>query len=78
MKITIIGLGAYGIALARIFNENDNKVVMYTKFEDEADIVKLKRENINVFKGVKIPKEIEITTNLKESMEKSKIISIKK
>lgn len=74
MKITVIGLGAYGIALARIFNENDNKVVMYSKFEDEADIVRLKRENINVFKGVKIPKEIEISTNLKECMENSKII----
>lgn len=74
MKITVVGLGAYGIALARIFNENDNKVVMYTKFKDEADIVKLKRENINVFKGVKIPKEINITTDLEESMENSKII----
>lgn len=74
MKITIVGLGAYGIALARVFNENDNKVTMYTKFKDEADIVSLKRENINVFKGVKIPKEIEITTDLKQSMENSKII----
>ena len=74
MKITVVGLGAYGIALARIFNENDNKVVMYSKFKDEVDIVKLKRENINVFKGVKIPKEIEITSDLKASMENSKII----
>lgn len=74
MKITVIGLGAYAIALARVFHENDNKVIMYTKFKDEADIVSLKRENINVFKGVKIPKEIEITTDLKTSMENSKII----
>lgn len=74
MKITIIGLGAYGIALARVFHENDNRVVMYTKFKDEADIVSLKRENINVFKGVKIPKEIEISTDLEQSLENSKII----
>lgn len=74
MKITIIGLGAYGIALAKIFHENDNKVSMYSTFKDEVDIVKLKRENINVFPGVKIPKGIEITSNLEESMQNSKII----
>lgn len=74
MKITIIGLGAYAIALAKIFYENDNKVSMYSTFKDEVDIVKLKRENINVFPGVKIPKDIEITSDLDQSMQKSKII----
>jgi len=74
MKITIIGLGAYAIALAKVFYENDNKVSMYSTFKDEVDIVKLKRENINVFPGVKIPKDIEITSDLDQSMQKSKII----
>lgn len=76
MKISIFGVGAYGIALAKVFYENDNKVSMWTKFEEEADIVKLKRENINNFPGVKIPREIDITTNMKECIENSKIIVI--
>ncbi|MDD3303564.1 MAG: NAD(P)H-dependent glycerol-3-phosphate dehydrogenase [Clostridia bacterium] len=74
MKISILGLGAYGIALATIFNENDNKVSMWSKFKDEVDIVKLKRENINVFPGVKIQKGIEITDSMKECVEGAKII----
>lgn len=74
MKISILGLGAYGIALASVFHENDNKVSMWSKFKDEVDIVKLKRENINVFPGVKISKSIEITDNMKECVEGAKII----
>ena len=74
MKIAVLGLGAYGIALASVFYENDNKVSMWSKFKDEVDIVKLKRENINVFPGVKIPKGIEITDNMKECVEGAKII----
>lgn len=74
MKISILGLGAYGIALASVFNENDNKVSMWSKFKDEVDIVKLKRENINVFPGVKIPKGIEITDDLKNCIDGAKII----
>ena len=76
MKISILGVGAYGIALAKVFYENDNKVSMWTKFEEEADIVKLKRENVNCFPGVKIPKQIDITTNLMECINESKIIVI--
>lgn len=76
MKISILGVGAYGIALARVFYANDNKVSMWTKFEEEADIVKLKRENINYFPGVKIPRGIEITTDMKECIADSKIIVI--
>lgn len=76
MKISILGLGAYGIALAKTFFENDNKVSMWTKFQDEADIVLLKRENINCFPGVKIPRGIEITTDIEKCVENAKIIVI--
>lgn len=76
MKISILGMGAYGIALGKVFYENDNKVSIWSKFQDEVDIVKLKRENINLFPGVKIPRQIEITSDLKDSVEGAKIIVI--
>ena len=74
MKIAVLGLGAYGIALTKVLHNNDNKIVMWSKFKEEVDSVLLKRENIRVLPGVKIPKDIEITTNLEEAVEKSKII----
>ena len=45
MKIAILGVGAYAIALSKVFNKNkENTVSMWAKFRDEADIVMTKRE----------------------------------
>lgn len=74
MKITVLGMGAFGIAIGKAFHENDNKVTLWTKFKEEADIVKLNRENINCFPGVKVPRQIVITDNLEEAVNDAKII----
>ncbi|MEG2310490.1 MAG: NAD(P)H-dependent glycerol-3-phosphate dehydrogenase [Clostridia bacterium] len=74
MKISILGLGAYGIALANVLYNNDNEVSMWTKYQEEADIVLLKRENRVLLPGVRIPKKILITTNLEECIKDAKII----
>ena len=66
MNIGIIGCGAYGIALGKIFNENKNSVTMWTKFEKERDALLVTRENKKTFAGVKIDDEIKITSNLEE------------
>jgi glycerol-3-phosphate dehydrogenase (NAD(P)+) len=76
MKISVLGLGAYGIAIAKAFYENDNKISMWSKFEDEVKTVLLKRENKRLLPGVKIPKDIVITSNMEECIQKSKLIVI--
>ncbi len=74
MKIAILGVGAYGIALAKTLYKNDNKISMWTKFQDEVDVITLKGENINVFPGIKVPKDIEIGTNMEKTVQNAKII----
>ena len=75
MKIAILGVGAYAIALARIFNKNkDNQIMMWSKFRDETDVVVKNRENPSVLPGVKIPDEIEITMNLSKCMKDASIV----
>lgn len=76
MKISVLGLGAYGIALAKTFYNNDNKVSLWSKFEDEVQTVLLKRENKRLLPGVKIPKDILITSDLSECVSKSKVVVI--
>ena len=40
MKIAILGVGAYAIALAKVFNKNENnEVMMWAKFKEEAKVV---------------------------------------
>lgn len=75
MKIAILGVGAYAIALAKVFNKNEsNEVVMWAKFKEEAKVVMEKRENPGVLPGVKIPDRIKITMNLASCMEDASIV----
>ena len=69
MKIAILGVGAYAIALAKVFNKNkNNEVMMWAKFKEEAKVVMNTRENAGVLPGVKIPEDIKITMNLNSCM----------
>ncbi len=61
MNVSIFGTGAYGIALALMFHKNNNKIKMWTKFEEERDRIIKEHENKKVLPGVKIPKDIEIS-----------------
>jgi len=75
MKIAILGVGAYAIALSKVFNKNEkNKVWMWAKFKEEADVVMSKRENPGVLPGVKIDEDITITRDLAECMKRAKIV----
>ena len=76
MKVTILGSGAYGIALALMFNKNNCDITIWERFEDKAkDIIK-HRENKKVLPGVKIPDNIKITTDLEDSIISSELIVI--
>ena len=45
MKITILGAGAFGLALASIFKENKNSVTVWSRFEEE--VILLRKNNTN-------------------------------
>lgn len=75
MKVSILGMGAFGIALTKILNK-DIKISMWTNFEDELKAVELKRENPIVLPEVKIDKKVELTTNLEKCVKNSNIIFI--
>ena len=65
-NIAVIGTGAYGIALASIFDENKCFVTMWTKFENEKEEILTKRSNERVLPGFRISDTINITTDIKE------------
>lgn len=76
MKITILGTGAYGISLALMFNENNTKITMWTKFIDELEMLEKKRCNKNVLPNVIIPDSINFTDNMKKAVKDSDLIVI--
>ncbi len=64
LKISVLGSGGWGIALAKHAFENGHKVILWTPFDSEAEMLSEKRESEKLLKGVKIPEEIEITTDI--------------
>lgn len=75
MKITILGTGAFGLALSKVLVENKNKVVMWTNFEEEKKEL-IEKGTSPKLEGFKLDKEVEITTDLKEAIVDSKLIVI--
>lgn len=75
MKVTILGTGAYGLALSTVLAENKNEVVMWTTFEDEKkELLETKRSS--KLDGFILDDKINITTNLEESIKNSELIVI--
>lgn len=73
MEVTILGGGAYSLALAYQFNKKNN-VTIWTKVEKEYLELKNERTNEKVLPGFKIDNQIKITMDLKEAIINSKII----
>lgn len=76
MKVTILGAGAYGLALSRMFYENTKDITVWTKFEEEKEMLDKERCHKKVLKDFKIPKEIIFTTDMKEAIKDSSLVVI--
>lgn len=76
MKVTILGAGAYAIALSLMFNENNCDITLWEKFEEQANQLRKTRVNKQDLPGVIIPENIKIESNLKESIKDSELIVI--
>ena len=76
MNISILGTGEYGLALSLMFHRNKCHIKMWTKFDEEKNMLVEKRENTRVLPGVKIPDDIVFTTDMKEAVSKADLIVI--
>lgn len=75
MKISILGTGAYGISLGLILKENNHDVYMWTKFDEEANYLNQTRVSPNL-KGIKISKDVVISTDFENTVKDSELIII--
>ena len=75
MKISILGTGAFGLALASIFAENNNEVTVWSRFEEEVNYLKNYNTNEKI-KNIKLDTNINYSSNLKETVEDSEIVVI--
>ncbi len=74
MKITILGDGGWGTALAILLYKKGLGVVLWGAFPEYVDVLKKTRENSKYLPGVAIPQELAITADLREACLGSSVI----
>ena len=67
-KISVLGAGSWGTALAVVLHKNGHEVTIWSIAQDEIDMLKKEREHKDKLPGVKIAEEIGLTTDLKEAI----------
>lgn len=66
--IGIIGAGSWGTALALNLYKNGHRVTVWSVVEAEIDMLKKEREHKDKLPGVKLPEDMEFTTDLEEAV----------
>ena len=64
MKITVLGAGGWGLALALTLETNKHNVTVWSPFEDEVNALLKNRSNEKLLPGITITDSIKITTDL--------------
>ncbi len=73
-KVSILGAGTWGCALAILLSDNGHDVTIWTKIEKEARTLKETRGNLKNLPGAKLPDNIKISLDLKEACNGPEII----
>lgn len=63
MKITVLGSGGWGTAIAMLLSENGHEVTLWSAFKQECENLRRTREN-PFLKGVRIPENIDLTADM--------------
>lgn len=64
VQISVLGAGGWGMALAMTAHYRGHKVNIWSPFEDEVRLLRENRGNERLLPGIKLPDEIEITSDL--------------
>jgi glycerol-3-phosphate dehydrogenase (NAD(P)+) len=74
MKISVLGAGGWGTTLAILLHYNGHNVTLWEYKKSYARHLLKKRINTDYLPGIKIPKEILITSDIEESTEDKNLI----
>lgn len=66
--VSVMGAGSWGTALAILLSNNGHEVSVWSLFENEIEMLDKQREQKQNLPGVKIPKSIRFTCDIKESL----------
>lgn len=73
-KISVIGSGGWGIALAILLHENGHNLTIWSFDKKEVEELKETRQNKAKLPNILIPNDIEVTNDLKEAVDNKDIL----
>ncbi len=73
MNISVLGAGGWGLGIALLLNNNGHKVTVWSALPDEIEMLEKKREHERCLKGVHIPENIYLTSDLQEALNDKEI-----
>ena len=76
LKISLLGAGSWGTALALVLHNNRNHVTLWEFRPDAAQRLRETRENTEFLPGVPIPEDMEVTSSLEDACKDKDILII--
>jgi glycerol-3-phosphate dehydrogenase (NAD(P)+) len=74
MKVSVLGSGGWGCALASVLIENNNEVTLWSKFESEINMIRETGENKDKLPGVKLPQKLNLTSDIEAALKQAEIV----
>ncbi len=72
--ISIIGAGSWGIALALLLHKNGHHITIWSIIQEEIDMLSKEHEHKEKLPGVKLPEDMEFTTDLEAAVKGKDIL----
>lgn len=72
--IAVIGAGSWGTALAMVLADNDFKIKLWGRRQDQIDVINQEHRNERYLPGVQLPETIIGTTNLEEALQDVEVV----
>lgn len=76
MKVSVIGTGAYGLAIASALAKNKHEVVMWTENDKKYDEYKKTKQLKSIMEGYDLPKNITVVNKIDKALEDTNAIFI--
>ena len=74
MKISVIGSGGWGTALAVLLNKKGHKVTLWSWCKEESDVLLSEKENKAYLPGITLPDDIVYTSDLENAVKWAEIV----
>lgn len=76
MRVTVLGAGAWGTALAKVLTEGGSETTLWTWLDEHARAMQEARENREFLPGVELPRQLKFTCDLNQAVQGAVIVFV--